>query len=402
MLNLRSAVQRCVRRASIVGSCPLRHHTSRNNSNVIYVSRQTFADANVELVENASQHSGIKHLTNEIQTTAVTDNKPLPDIANESEATPSFSDTKSPDMIKNPEAKEIPSITDTKSLPDIANDPEAIHGSEANATASIDDTAQNPKNLLFRRYHILVKGFSGRMTEDALQKFYSNFGDVIRCNIVDGERFREAHAYVVFSSKEAMNLAVSTFPHRINNETVRGRIGNLKTELTLRLLNLSPETTEESLKEFYSRFGRKTRCEVRKGSEAGERKLGYVAFGSQEELDRALDAQPHLIDGSEVFLTYPTGDPTFIFCGKKGLNNIVVRYLPENTTRASLFKAFSKFGKITYLEVYNGATHGSYGIIDYCTQQEADKAVNAGPHEIEGVPVYVEMGKEIDLESRKR
>ncbi|KAI1711269.1 hypothetical protein Ddc_12966 [Ditylenchus destructor] len=103
MLNLRSAVQRCVRRASIVGSSPLRHHTSRNNSNVIYVSRQTFADANVELVENASQHSGIKHLSK------------MPEINSKS----------SQDIANDQESNRLSSITDTKSSSGIANDPEA-------------------------------------------------------------------------------------------------------------------------------------------------------------------------------------------------------------------------------------------------------------------------------------
>ncbi|KAI1711251.1 RNA recognition motif domain-containing protein [Ditylenchus destructor] len=591
MLNLRSAVQRCVRRASIVGSSPLRHHTSRNNSNVIYVSRQTFADANVELVENASQHSGIKHLSKmpEINSkssqdiandqeanrlSSITDTKSSSDIANDPEADsaqsiadvqpplvtandvelqfvqkkhfqvqmPALNDNKSaqdtandpetggtvsvsdnqtsqdtashptveasqstdskglnpaqdsknlesngnsevaenasisaekdgtevqttavtdnkqlPDMANDPEAKETTSITDTKSLPDIVNDPEAeAIPSFSESSHPRDKKAQESKNLDFRRYHIFVRGFSVAIKRDMLQKFYSQFGKLIRCMTYKNEQGM-SDAMVVFGSKKGMHRALKSPRHRINGEEVIAEIGTHKTQLNLRVQDLSPETTEESLRDFYSKFGNLTQCVLAKDPETGKAKIGYVSFASHEELDRALDAQPHLVDGSEVFLRYSTDELNLIvkevpegiteeslntffsqygqvrrcewikgntgithaflsfstldevnramehrphiidrkllktdFPRRQGLYTIFVGSLPENATGVSLFKAFSPFGKIVHLEVRNDTgrnRRGGFGFVSYGTWQEADNALNAGPHEVEGVTV---------------
>ncbi|KAI1703634.1 hypothetical protein DdX_14773 [Ditylenchus destructor] len=135
MLNLRIAFQKCVRRASILGNSPICHHTPRS-SNVIHISRLFYSDDNGEDAESASISAQKDHRAR-IQTTSITDNKPLPDNANDPvpETTPSSSDIKSPDTVKDPEAKETTSITDTKSssgivmsnkdpLPDNANGPE--------------------------------------------------------------------------------------------------------------------------------------------------------------------------------------------------------------------------------------------------------------------------------------
>ncbi|KAI1711270.1 RNA recognition motif domain-containing protein [Ditylenchus destructor] len=250
-------------------------------------------------------------------------------------------------------------------------------GSEADATPSID---QNPKNLLFRRYHILVKGFSGRMTEDALQRFYSNFGDIIRCQIRNvGVGAKEAHAHVVFSSKEAMNHALKTLPHIINDEKVSAKVGTNKDELTLRLLNLSPETTEKSLKKFYSRFGSLNQCEVKKDSETGESTMGYVSFASQHELDRALDAQPHFIDGSEVFLKYLTGEL-----------DLRSKNVPEGITEESLRTYFSRYGQLRHCELFKTAKGINIAHLSFSSVNEVNEAFKNGPHKIEGALVRVQ------------
>ncbi|KAI1711250.1 RNA recognition motif domain-containing protein [Ditylenchus destructor] len=400
---------------------------------------------------------------NKIPSTA--HNKPLPETVNSplAEMNPSIADSKALNKTKSRANKKAPSSAHNKPLPETVNSPETnpliTQGKALNKTKS-------SKNLELRKYHILVRGFSKAMTEDMLREFYSKFGQVINCRIMDGKQFREPHAYVVFSSKKSMNNAVNSPTHRINNEKVSAKVGYNEHELTLRVLNLSPETTEESLRKFYSRFGSVKRCEVKKNSETGESKIGYVAFASHENLDRALDAQPHFIDGSEVFLKYAAGDldleiknvpegiteetlraffskygrlrqcqchvskvtgrpqayvsfsaidevnramedrPHVIdqkilrteFMSKSGTFSLFVGSLPENADRISLFKAFSKFGKIVHLELHNDGgmdQRGPYGFVSYGTKEEADKALNTRPHKVEGSVVNVRIASEI-------
>ncbi|KAI1696007.1 RNA recognition motif domain-containing protein [Ditylenchus destructor] len=236
-----------------------------------------------------------------------------------------------------------------------------------------------------------------------------------------------------------MDRALESSPHRIQQEHVTAEIGTHHRQFNLRVLDLSPETTEESLRAFYSRF---------------------------LKLDRALDAQPHVIDGSEVFLNYSTDELDLMvkempegiteeslhsffsqygrvrrcervtgksgkahafltfstvnevnramsdrphildknllktdYPGKPGLFPIFVGSLPENVSRMSLFNAFSQFGNIVHLEIRNNGNQSRpYGFVSYGTRQEASKALNAGPHEVDGVSVDVKKAKERNKE----
>ncbi|KAI1711278.1 RNA recognition motif domain-containing protein [Ditylenchus destructor] len=359
---------------------------------------------------------------------------------------------KSPPVIANdPEANENPSSSKIKAASDMTNDPE-VNSTPPVIKDETENKAQKSKNLDFRRYHICVRGFSKKISRDMLEEYYSQFGKVIRCHMYKNEQGTgPPQAIVTFSSKKAMQRALKSPRHHIKGEVVTAEIGARESELVLRVLDLSPETTEESLRDFYSKYGNPTRCVVNQFPSRGKSPIGYVTFASQEELDRALDAQPHLIDGSEVFLRYSTNEldlmvsevpegiteeslrtffsrygqvrrcewtkgntgythaflsfsslnevnramedrPHIIdkkilktdFIGKRGLFPIFVGSLPENANRISLFKAFSKFGKIVHLEVRNDGgmnQRGPYGFVSYGSWKEV-RAFNSGGHSI--------------------
>ncbi|KAI1711259.1 RNA recognition motif domain-containing protein [Ditylenchus destructor] len=320
-------------------------------------------------------------------------------------------------------------------------------------TPSISNSTQKcSKNLEFRKYHIAVNGFSQKKTQNAMREFYSQFGEIVTFRIQQNPWFLRPQAIVVFRSKEAMERAVNSSPHRIKDEEVSVQIGTDPLELTLRLLNLSPKTTQESLKEFYSRFGNVSGCNVNNHA------FGYVTFASQDELDRALDTQPHVLDDSEVFLKYKAGyldlqikglpagiteeslydyfsqhgqlrhchlvekndcahaylsfstlhgatraledrphitdikvrEPNFV--SKRGIFAVFVGSLPENATAMSLYTAFRRFGKIISMVVINDGRMnqpGPYGFVTYRTGKEVEKVLDSCPHMVEGVTVNV-------------
>ncbi|KAI1705843.1 microtubule-associated protein RP/EB family member 3 [Ditylenchus destructor] len=99
----------------------------------------------------------------------------------------------------------------------------------------------------------------------------------------DLETYKLLLRYHDSPKSKQMNRALKTLPHIINGEKVSAK-GSKQDELILRVLNLSPETTKESLREFYSRFGGLNKCDVKKNSETGESMIGYVSsFASQKE-----------------------------------------------------------------------------------------------------------------------
>ncbi|KAI1703640.1 RNA recognition motif domain-containing protein [Ditylenchus destructor] len=366
MLNLRIAFRKCVRRASILGHSPLRHHTSRS-SNVIHISRLSYSNGNIEEAGASMSAQKDREKQNAITITIPIDFiKSLLDMVNYSQ-----------------DANRT--ISNTAAMPPqgIANEPKAVKISSIAESKALDPTKSSNK-LDFRRYHIWACGFSENVTEDMLREFYSRFGEVIRCKINYNEQGNSRGAVVVFSSNKAMHRALESSPHRIRGEKVIAKIGGRVTELSLRVLDLSLETTEESLRAFYSRFGNLTKCLVKNDPERGQTLTGYVTFASQSEVNCAMSSRPHIIH--RKLLRTERAD-------QSGTFTVFVGYLPESATPSSLFKVFSKFGKIVYLQVLEPAAHDldRIGFVSYGTQQEADNALNNGPHMVEGASVKVEL-----------
>uniref|UniRef100_A0A8D2HQI8 RRM domain-containing protein n=1 Tax=Urocitellus parryii TaxID=9999 RepID=A0A8D2HQI8_UROPR len=61
---------------------------------------------------------------------------------------------------------------------------------------------------------------------------------------------------------------------------------------------LSFKTTEESLRNYYEQWGKVTDCVVvRDPASKRSRGFGFVTFSSKAEVDAAITARPHSIDG---------------------------------------------------------------------------------------------------------
>ncbi|KAI1729105.1 RNA recognition motif domain-containing protein [Ditylenchus destructor] len=63
--------------------------------------------------------------------------------------------------------------------------------------------------------------------------------------------------------------------------------------------SLSPNTTDASLRIFYSQFGEVCKCYVKKREESNQF-CGFVTFSTVQEVDTAMVERPHIIDGSRV------------------------------------------------------------------------------------------------------
>ncbi|KAI1699531.1 RNA recognition motif domain-containing protein [Ditylenchus destructor] len=220
--------------------------------------------------------------------------------------------------------------------------------------------------------HIIVRGLPQETSQMTLRNFYSQFGKVTHCKIIRDEgNVSRGYAFVSFKSGEALDLALNSLPHRIDGKEISNvqRTHGSKRELTFRVFDLSPKTTEESLREFYSRFGRLTRCELSLNPKTDLR-YGTVAFSTQEELDHALDVEPHIIDGSEVFLTYLASEL-----------DLCVKAVPEGISRESLEKFFSKYGELRDCR-FNKTSNNAH--LDFASIDAVNRALADRPHLVEG------------------
>ncbi|KAI1694902.1 RNA recognition motif domain-containing protein [Ditylenchus destructor] len=315
MSSLRNILQRCARNASILGDIPLQIQCA-STFNPVYsaypssMSRQSYSsDAN-----GAPNADPVQKYILEMMNSK----KSQLNIAKDQEASKSFT----PDSAQKTHFGQIYSI---KSPPNVAEDKKAAKAPTFN------------KNLNLRKYYINIRGLSRETTPESLREFYSQFGEIAYYAIVFPG---ESHEFgsVAFTSREA-------------------------------LVNLSPKTTNESLKEFYSKFGPLNNCWIKPGITDA----GYVTFVNHKDMHRALDAQPHVIDGSEVFLKYVTYDL-----------DLEIMCIPEGITEEELIEFYSKYGQLRDCRVLKGRTGISHAFVSYSALHEVNRAMDDRPHIVGG------------------
>uniref|UniRef100_A0A8C3WJS5 RRM domain-containing protein n=1 Tax=Catagonus wagneri TaxID=51154 RepID=A0A8C3WJS5_9CETA len=156
---------------------------------------------------------------------------------------------------------------------------------------------------------------------------------------------------------------------------------------------LCSETTEESLSNYYQRWGKLTDCVViRDPSNQRSRGFGFVIFSSVAEVDAAMAARPHSIDGrvvtsKRIVPREESGKPGAHITTKK----LFVGGIKEDTEEPHLRDYFEKYGKIDSIEIIrqSGKKRG-FGFVMFDDHDPVDKIVLQKYHTINGHPAQVE------------
>ncbi|KAI1715177.1 RNA recognition motif domain-containing protein [Ditylenchus destructor] len=227
-----------------------------------------------------------------------------------------------------------------------------------------------------QKFTLFVGGLSKETSVETLREYFSKFDEFLECyilrNEVNGSR---GFGYVTFKSEESINKVLKSSPHYIDNKVVNVKHTPVRQrEFTIIVKNLSPNTTDESLREFYSRFGELTNCEVKFDSQTGQsRGFGYVAFSSQKELDSAVEVNPHIIDGVKVELEYITSE-----------FDMIVTSLTPNITEKELNDYFSRYGKLRRCEILESLPGVRTGFVSFWTEEEVLQVLADRPHVVNG------------------
>ncbi|KAI1706886.1 RNA recognition motif domain-containing protein [Ditylenchus destructor] len=231
--------------------------------------------------------------------------------------------------------------------------------------------------VLEEKYRIFVGGLLKETSGETLHEHFSKFGNIFECSIVrSDDNLSKGFGFVTYTSQESIDRVLNSQPHRIDNKVVDVQHATpRRRELTLFVVNLSPKTTDESLRDHFSKYGELTQCNVKIDRQTGHsRRFGYVAFESQEEVNRALDDQ-HMVDGVELKLDYPS-------C------NLVVKSLPQEISEESLKKSlldfFSFYGRVRKCEFIKNSLGTTTAFISLSGRDEVADALADRPHCIEG------------------
>ncbi|OWK06607.1 hypothetical protein Celaphus_00012107 [Cervus elaphus hippelaphus] len=141
---------------------------------------------------------------------------------------------------------------------------------------------------------------------------------------------------------------------------------------------LSFETTEESLRNYYEQWGKLTDCVVmRDPASKRSRGFGFVTFSSMAEVDAAMAARPHSIDGRVV---EPKRAVAREESGKPGahvtVKKLFVGGIKEDTEEHHLRDYFEEYGKIDTIEIITDRQSGKkrgFGFVTFDDHDPVDK-----------------------------
>ncbi|XP_057230179.1 probable RNA-binding protein 19 [Malurus melanocephalus] len=166
---------------------------------------------------------------------------------------------------------------------------------------------------------------------------------------------------------------------------------------TLFIKNLNFATTEDTLKETFSRAGALKSCTISKKKDKAGALLsmgfGFVEYRKPESAQKALrQLQGCTVDGHklEVKLSERAIRPAVKSARKKQIakkqktSKILVRNIPFQATVREIRELFSTFGELKTVrlpkKMAGTGSHRGFGFVDFVTKQDAKKAFNALCH----------------------
>lgn len=165
---------------------------------------------------------------------------------------------------------------------------------------------------------------------------------------------------------------------------------------------LNYNSTEESLKEHFSKFGQITDLVVMKFPDTKRsRGFGFVTYATDEEVDACQDNRPHVIDGKEVETKRATprediGKPEVGLTVKK----VFVGGVKEDAEDEDIKAYFEQFGEVVSVirttDKESGKKRG-FCFVEFNDYDPVDKAILKGQHEINGK--HVDVKKAVSKEN---
>uniref|UniRef100_A0A2I3H842 Heterogeneous nuclear ribonucleoprotein A3 n=1 Tax=Nomascus leucogenys TaxID=61853 RepID=A0A2I3H842_NOMLE len=153
--------------------------------------------------------------------------------------------------------------------------------------------------------------------------------------------------------------------------------------------DLSFETTDDSLREYFEKWGTLTDCVVMRDAQTKRsRGFGFVAYSCVTEVDAAMCARPCKVDGRVVEPKRAVSREDSVKPGAHlTVKKIFVGSIKEDTEEYNLRDYFEKYGKIETIEVMEDRQSGKkrgFASVTFDDHDTVDKTVVQKYHTING------------------
>ncbi|XP_075148201.1 ribonucleoprotein RB97D-like [Haematobia irritans] len=160
---------------------------------------------------------------------------------------------------------------------------------------------------------------------------------------------------------------------------------------------LAPNTTEESITNFYAQYGEVASAVVKRDPTTQRSKgFGFITYKDSSSIERAQSLKPHIIDGRNVD-SKPALPRSETNRQNGGASNDAVRKifvggLKDNHDEQNLQDHFQQFGNVLTVKILLDRTTGrkrGFGFVEFDSCEAADRAVYHKTHTIDQLPVEV-------------
>ncbi|XP_064081013.1 uncharacterized protein LOC135197812 isoform X2 [Macrobrachium nipponense] len=195
---------------------------------------------------------------------------------------------------------------------------------------SPDRSGDKPKVSREDACKLYIGQITNSINEDDLERYFSSFGDIRKVEIKSAPKSKSGYGFVTYEEPEMVDSAIEAAPHEINgcsievgravskgdrndrNSRDEARRGNRKSkndkdqdssatgsgeQCTMFVGNLSEEANEETLYDYFCKYGEIKEARITTDSKGTSRGYGFIRFAEGGSVQEAIDDGPHEIDG---------------------------------------------------------------------------------------------------------
>ncbi|KAK4590840.1 hypothetical protein RGQ29_021148 [Quercus rubra] len=269
--------------------------------------------------------------------------------------------------------------------------------------------------------NLFVKNLPPSVNSLQLHSLFSRFGTILSCKVAEENGKSKGFGFVQFDTEESATSALYALHDTVIDEKKlyvskfmkKSERMAAQEELNftnLYVKNLSEDTTEELLRDQFSKFGKVSSVAIMKDNQGKSRGFGFVNFESSEDAKNAVGALNGAFIGSKYLFVGRAQRKTereellkreyMERCNYTNeqlkASNLFVNNLSTSVDDNKLKKHFSTCGQLTSVKVMcldNGISKG-FGFVRFSNPEDAMKALHTlNGTTLEGKTLYVAIAQ---------